>query len=271
MKINQLRDFWRNPFTVAIFAGILLALAFPRVGIAGFAWIAPGLLALAGLGKRGWESFRIGYASGLAYYLVSLNWLLRIPYRWIGIPLGPALGLLALSAFLSIYPGVWVWSLSLGQGNGSSTSANPEPNSSGILAWGRGTAALSAGWSRRFAWALTGAAAWVALEMCVARLLSGFPWDLLGVSQYRMVPLIQIASVTGVYGVSFIVAWTSLCLLLAALAVLQRPALRYAWLSEVILPLIAIGALFVFGLRQMRKPDQSSQSVRVSLDRKSVV
>ena len=69
----------------------------------------------AALGKRGWESFRIGYVAGLAYYLASLYWLLLIPYRWHSIPLGPAAGWLSLSAYLALFPATWVWLLSEGR------------------------------------------------------------------------------------------------------------------------------------------------------------
>ena len=93
---------------MAITAGLLLAAAFPKIGIAGFAWIAPGLMLAAALGKKGWESFRIGYVAGLAHYLASLYWLLLIPYPWHGIPLGPAAGWLALGAFLALFPATWV-------------------------------------------------------------------------------------------------------------------------------------------------------------------
>jgi apolipoprotein N-acyltransferase len=47
---------------------------------------------------------------------------------------------------------------------------------------------------------------WVALEYVRAHGLSGFPWFFLAHSQYRQVRLIQVADVTGVYGVSFLVA-----------------------------------------------------------------
>jgi len=75
---------------------------------------------------------------------------------------------------------------------------------------------LARSWGQRTLWAVSGAALWVALEMVVARLFSGFPWNLLGSSQYQMVPLIQITSVAGVYGVSFLLVWVSLSLLSAA-------------------------------------------------------
>ena len=76
--------------------------------------------------------------------------------------------------------------------------------------------------------------------MALARLFTGFPWNLLGASQYRMVPLIQIASVTGVYGVSFLLVWTSLSLLSAGLMVVLRPTLRSIWVGEILLPLVVV-------------------------------
>lgn len=49
------------------------------------------------------------------------------------------------------------------------------------------------------------AVVWVACEFVRARVL-GDPWALLGYTQYRVLPLLQIAPLTGVYGVSFVVA-----------------------------------------------------------------
>jgi apolipoprotein N-acyltransferase len=47
---------------------------------------------------------------------------------------------------------------------------------------------------------------WVAVEYLRDHLLTGFGWGSLGHSQYRLIPLIQIASITGVRGISFLVA-----------------------------------------------------------------
>lgn len=46
---------------------------------------------------------------------------------------------------------------------------------------------------------------WVILEYTRSFLLTGFPWALLGYSQYKNLPAIQIADITGVWGVSFLV------------------------------------------------------------------
>jgi apolipoprotein N-acyltransferase len=87
-----------------------------------------------------------------------------------------------------------------------------------------------------------------------------------------LVPLIQIASVTGVYGVSFIVVWSSLCLLLAVVALLKRPTVRYAWLAEIILPLGSVLALFAFGMAQIRKSPEASnaRTIRVTFVQPSI-
>ena len=53
---------------------------------------------------------------------------------------------------------------------------------------------------------LIASAAWIILEYIQAHLpIMGFGWVLLGYSQYKNLPLIQIADFSGVYGVSFVV------------------------------------------------------------------
>ena len=52
---------------------------------------------------------------------------------------------------------------------------------------------------------LAAPAVWVTLELARTHLFSGFPWALLGYSQYRSLPVIQVADLTGVYGISFLI------------------------------------------------------------------
>ncbi len=53
---------------------------------------------------------------------------------------------------------------------------------------------------------------WVMLEYARGFLFGGFPWALLGYSQWKNLPFIQIADVIGAYGVSFFVIWVNLIL-----------------------------------------------------------
>jgi apolipoprotein N-acyltransferase len=253
-----LNNIWTHPFLrsryfVAILGGLLWTGAFPRLELAGLAWVAPGLIVAAGLGKRGGEQFRLGYVAGLTHYLSMLYWLLLIPYRWHGLPLGPAAGWLALSGFLAVFPAVWAWLIS------------PAENQGEI-----GKGVLARNWFLRTAWALSGAAMWVGWEMIVARVFGGFPWALLGVSQYRMVPLIQMAAVTGVYGISFMVVWTSLALLSGGLLLLRRPTLRSVWLGEIFLPLLTVAVTFSAGLRHVKEAPTPARTVRLMLVQPSI-
>jgi len=259
--------FTRSRYLLAILGGLLLAASFPKLGITGLAWIAPGLMLGAALGKSGSESFRIGYVAGLAHYLACLYWLLLIPYRWHGLPLGPALGWLSLSAYLALYPATWVWLLSR-RPNPAPVAPEPARSSAFLVAHLQGVLART--WWRRTLWALSGAVVWVALEMLVARLLTGFPWNLLGVSQYQLTPLIQIASVTGVYGVSFLVVWTSLSLLSAGLMIVLRPSTRSIWAGEVILPALALAATLHFGFRQLGHEPAPEHTLKVALVQPSI-
>src|SRR5207237_7950541 len=107
-------------------------------------------------------------------------------------------------------------------------------------------------WAGRALWTICGAATWVALEMILTRLFSGFPWDLLGVSQYQMLPLIQIASFTGVYGISFLIVWVSLSLLMAGLLLVRRPVPRSLLLAEIFIPVIVVAVVINFGLHEIK-------------------
>jgi apolipoprotein N-acyltransferase len=233
----------RSGYLLAIGAGLLLTAAFPKISIAGFAWVAPALMIAAAYGKHGGDAFRVGYVAGLAHFLSSLYWLLLIP-----VTVYPILGWIALGAYVALYPAIWVWLMS----DFKFQISNSES------------------WSGRTLWSLVGAAAWVALEMVRARLFSGFPWNPLGASQYQLVPLIQIASVTGVYGVSFLVVWVSLSLFSAGRMIFRRPTLRLAWQAEIALPLVVFTALFVFGFARINGQNPSDATLRITLVQPSI-
>lgn len=219
-------------------AGVALGCAYPRVGVAGLAWVAPGLMLAAACGVSNGRALRLGYGAGLAFALVSLHWLLFIPF-----PAGAVAGWLALSAYVALYFAVWVWLcvrvlLPRAAGRGSTIASGGGgvggicPSDAVEAGGADGAVAVVAAWRERLWdalaplhrlggwqrawWCLAGGAAWVAVESILGRLFGGFAWNPLGVSQYESIPLIQIASITGVGGVSFLVAWTSLALLSTA-------------------------------------------------------
>ena len=257
----------RNRCLLAMVAGLLLAISFPKFGIAGFAWIAPALMLLAALGTRGGETFRIGYVAGLAQYLASVCWLLFIPYRWHSIPIGPLAGWVALCAYLALYPATWVW-LAMRISNFKFQISNSD--GSRRIRFRPVEEISSWNWSGRMFWALSCAATWVALEMVLTRLFGGFPWNLLGVSQQRIVPLAQVASLAGVYGVSFLVAWSSVSLLCAGIVIVGRPQRTSAWIAEVMPPFAAVVVLFVFGFHRLAGAPAGGRELNVTLVQPSI-
>ena len=114
-------------------------------------------------------------------------------------------------------------------------------------------------------WALLAAAIWVGLEMVLTYIFGGFPWNLLADSQYRIVPLIQFASFTGVYGVSFLIVWTSVSLLCGAASILSNPAQRSPWMAEIILPFTAVVVGFGYGFHELRQTPQATREIKLAL------
>jgi apolipoprotein N-acyltransferase len=248
-KLALLNTFLERKFIgwfLAIIAGLLLAAAFPRIDFAGGAWIAPGLLVFAVRNKSDRDVFWHGMAAGLVFWLVSLYWLLEIPYRWHSIPLGPGAGWLALCVVVALFPATWIWLITDRQSR------------------------IMDSWLGRLGWALGGAACWVALEMIRARIFGGFPWNILGTSQFKMIPLIQIASVTGVYGVSFLVVWTSLSLYSAVRMVFANPHSRFAWQPEIFPPLLIVAVLFAWGEIGVNETVPTTATLRVALIQPSI-
>ncbi len=105
---------------------------------------------------------------------------------------------------------------------------------------------------------------WTGLEMVRGWFLTGFPWNYLGTSQFRIYPLIQIASVTGVYGVTFLIVWTSVALACAALVLFNRPQKKYELWTEVIVPFGALGAVVVWGTTTYRTESAPARMVRIA-------
>lgn len=297
---------WRA--VLAVLAGAVLALAFPLPGWSGFAWLGPGLILVAALGAPPGRGFRLGYLAGLVHYLVSLGWLLNIPF-----PAGAVAGWLGLSAYMALYPALWVWicgrllpplpppraliqsrlrALADAEPAGASPPVRP--------AWLQVcTRVTELAWAQRTIWAVSCGAAWVGVELVAGHLFSGFPWNPLGASQYRQLPVIQVAAATGVAGVSFLVAWGSVALLLGVLRLAVRIAeppphqapvqrrgplppglpaaagggllnFRFALITDLGLPLAVVFGLALAGTRQLLQRPTTDGELTLALVQPSI-
>ena len=156
----------------AIVSGVLLALAFPPAGQADIAFFAlvPLLLAVRGATPR--QGFRLGFAAGLAFWLLDIAWFWHIKDNGGPLPL-VLLGHFSLSAYCALYTGLF--------GFGTAT------------AWGmarRRGSPLLAGLAALLAEPLL----WIGGEYLRGTILSGFPWNPLAASQYRNPALLHAVS-----------------------------------------------------------------------------
>ncbi len=222
---------------LALGGGLAMDLAFPNWDVAGLGWIGPGLLLVAGLGCSSKAAFGYGFAGGVAFFLGSLSWLLRIPA-----PAGAVAAWVLLGLYCSLYPGIWVCLAVKALPMAPETGRYPALASLGGLSW-----------TRRTVWCLWCATLWVGLEMARGRFLTGFPWNFLGTSQFKMLPIIQLAAWTGVYGISFLMVWFSAAALGAVGVFARNPARNRPWAAEMILPLLTVSVITALGFNRMAR------------------
>lgn len=166
----------KRDHALAALSGLLLALAFPMFDLELLAWIGLFPLLFSLRDKDPLQSIYLGITSGLVFYLILLYWI-PVPITTYGkmpLPAGILL-LLLLALYLSLYTATFAF----------------------LITFFRIRTGLPL--------IVTAPAVWVSLELLMTHLLTGFPWGLLGYSQYLNLPVIQIADVAGVYGVGFVV------------------------------------------------------------------
>jgi len=176
-------------------------------------------LLLAVRGRASGEAFLFGLAYGFVCSATVANWLATTMVTFFG--MSPVAGRLAAAVY-----GLAFWGTGFG-----------------LFAAG---AARLMGSSRPVRAAVGTAALWVATELLRGRLF-GQPWCLLGYSQHASLPLIQLAAVTAVYGVSFLVALGNVAVA-QAMVRLRAGQPREAW-RPLALPAALAAAAWLGGAR----------------------
>jgi len=180
----------RRAWGLALVSAVLQVVIFPLPNLYVLSWIAvtPLLIGLLHARQREtlqlqgraklepaspWQGFLLGYICGIVWYGGNCYWVFNTMKQYGGISAPGAAGLLILfSLYLGLYHGAF-----------------------GFIS------CLLAKKSLRTALVLA-PFVWVAVELARTR-ISGFPWDLLGITQVDNIPLARIARFTGVYGISF--------------------------------------------------------------------
>ncbi len=202
---------------LALLSGALLALSFPKYGHAAFAWtaLAPLWIAVA-IDRR--RAFVLGWAAGALHFSLTVSWVVEVMHLHGGLPMVVAwLVMLLLAAYLALYPAL----------------------AAALLGRAIDRHGVGALWLAPWLW--------VAAEWLRGWVGGGFPWALLGTSQAGVAPVIQLASVTGVFGVSLLLALVSTAT--AVLVVSRRRVDRWAagGVAALVIVVAALGTWRVAG------------------------
>jgi apolipoprotein N-acyltransferase len=220
---------------VLAFAAFLLALAFPRTDWAMTPWLALTPLLVVAVLSPPRAAFGWGLLYGGVFFLILLRWL-NFTFRVYSTIPGPLA--FVPTILLATYCALWI----------------------GGVCWA--VSRVATRWSGT--WAIVLAPFfWVAAEWLRGHLLGGFPWGTIAYSQYLHLRLIQIAEVTGVHGVSFLIVAVNAAVAGCLLLTWRRAAAGVA----VAAALLAVTLLF--GQARLQEPAPAA-SARVTIMQPSI-
>src|SRR5579864_7486618 len=164
--------------TIAAISGATLSLSFTGLYLSIYSWICVGVLLLVVFGASGRIAFACGFLHALLFVLTSVPWIATVLSVHGGLPIAGGWGILLLIAAAW---GVLVGSFTLIVQRISRRSIE--------------LACVAAPF------------VWVTFEFVRAHLPeSSFPWDLLGYPSAANLGLLQISTITGIYGLSLLAA-----------------------------------------------------------------
>ncbi len=208
----------RRSLALAASSGIMLAAAFPATDWYPVVWISLVPLLIAVKEQTVKNAFLLGGIMGILFFALEIHWLAGSIANYGGIPLIlSSFVTLLLCAYLALYPALFCGALARLRINNTHLFLIAAP------------------------------AIWTALELVRTFAFGGFPWSLLGTSQYRVLPVIQIADVTGVYGVSYVVV-------LANIALAEFFMDRKRW-TGIVTAALVLALVLVYGFVRIGSPE----------------
>ncbi|MCU0857416.1 MAG: apolipoprotein N-acyltransferase [Pontiellaceae bacterium] len=208
-------------------------MSFPPVGISFCGWIAliPLILVCAGAEPR--RAALLGWLTGVIFFLSSLYWLRHVSWLGtVGLAFCCAIYFIPFAVFVSLRRDGW-------------RSADSLLNA---------------------AWMLGASAVWAASEYLRAILFTGFPWNMLAVSQYRDLAFIQIAEWGGVYLISAMMVFLNAAAAVTILQYVSGLRRRYRMHVEMLFALLLAASVWSFGMHKLlTKPDSEQEPLRTAL------
>lgn len=220
---------------LSLLSGIILALPFCDGRLWIFAWFGFVPLFYAIQNKTPVKAFLLAYVTGIIFWSIAVYWLIHVTL----------LGQILLILYLALYFGFF--------GLFFSAIRYPLSPSSG------GAGAIR----YRLSPPLFVPSLWVFLEYLRAHLLSGFGWAILGYSQYLNLPVIQVADIFGVWGVSFLVMMINVMLYSVTGNRLQVTSQKYNFFVLIFCILFTVG--YGYYNLYLRPATRSLKAIKISL------
>ncbi len=207
---------------LALFSALLLILCFPRFDFEYLAWFAlvPLLVSIRDKGLK--TAFALCFVAGIIFYMGVFYWFKSIKgVSWFTV-------ILSFIYLATSYFGLFGLSFNLV----SKKTKLPPIVIAPVL--------------------------WVSLEYARSNIgFLEFPWMLMGHSQYLSSPIIQISSITGVYGVSFLIVMVNV-------AISEAIHNRSKALKPIIVTIIVVGVTIIYSIGVIAKvPGRDTVSITV--------
>lgn len=183
---------------ILFISGFIFSLAFPCYNFSVLGWIGIIPLYLAVKDAKPNRAFLFGLIWGYGWAIASFFWLRKIePF----IPFGMAL-------VLALFPALWAMLVSMTRKN------ILLPNSVRLLGYTESKKYLIENrlHLKKIYAVLVFTSLWCFLEWLRSWIFTGLPWNFVATTQWSHSLLIQIASMTGIYGVSFVIVFVNLSL-----------------------------------------------------------
>ncbi|MDD4980214.1 MAG: apolipoprotein N-acyltransferase [Candidatus Omnitrophica bacterium] len=201
---------------LCLFSAGLFIFSFPNFNLWLFAWFGFVPLFFAIQGKSKTKAFLLAYLTGFIFWLGIIYWLIHVTFS----------GMFVLALYLALYFGIFGLIISTYNLQLTTYSFFFIPS------------------------------AWVLLEYARSHLFTGFPWVLLGYSQYLNLPVVQIADITGAWGVSFLVMLVNVAIYLA----ISRLSLVVSEKKKYLVPILCIIVSLGYGYYRLnQRPTTNDQ------------
>jgi apolipoprotein N-acyltransferase len=217
--MNSKHALFERFYGPALLSGLLMVFSFPKIDLFPLAWVAMVPLLTFLYDKDGLTAFKGGFFFGLVYFFGTLYWIYHSIHYYGGISLFASFLLVfVLCMYFSLYPAVFAWLY----------AANIKRSNMPVL--------------------VAAPLLWTTLEFLRSYALGGFPWSSLGYSQYRFLSIIQTADITGVYGISFLIAAVNGAIV-DALLLKRRQAERPLFsLLPIVAGFVSLGLVIIISL-----------------------